>query len=203
MVMEKDNRSVGEKLDALATAQKSRLAHTARPDAGDDVDQTELAPIKPATPALREVVRLHFENVAVDEVERVAIVRYLRNLAKNSREAHAEYAKLGEDDEVLDRWVARVEDYAFVADQIERGVHNPAAIAAMREGVDRGMVVTERDGSRWMSLDEPAVPTITDATMRAALQDIADAEAIPNDAVAFLWCREVARAALSRKEPIR
>lgn len=36
-----------------------------------------------------------------------------------------------------------------------------------------------------------------DRTYRAALQDIADAEAIPNDAVAFVWCREVARTALA------
>jgi len=36
--------------------------------------------------------------------------------------------------------------------------------------------------------------------MRAALRDIAEAEAIPNDAVAFVWCRDVARAALA-KEP--
>jgi len=31
---------------------------------------------------------------------------------------------------------------------------------------------------------------------KAALQDIADAEAIPNDAEAFLFCRDIARAAL-------
>lgn len=30
----------------------------------------------------------------------------------------------------------------------------------------------------------------------AALRDIAEAEAIPNDAVAFVWCRDVARAAI-------
>lgn len=35
------------------------------------------------------------------------------------------------------------------------------------------------------------------STMRAALRDIAEAEAIPNDAVAFVWCRDVARAALN------
>lgn len=41
---------------------------SARPDAGDaDVEPTELAPEIPATPALREVVRLHFENVGGDE----------------------------------------------------------------------------------------------------------------------------------------
>jgi hypothetical protein len=34
--------------------------------------------------------------------------------------------------------------------------------------------------------------------MRAALQDIADAEPIPNDAVAFVWCRNVALAALTQ-----
>ena len=34
--------------------------------------------------------------------------------------------------------------------------------------------------------------------LAAALQDVADAEAIPNDAVAFVWCREVARAALAQ-----
>lgn len=35
-----------------------------------------------------------------------------------------------------------------------------------------------------------------DAKLKAALQDIAGAEAIPNDAVAFVWCRDLARAAL-------
>jgi hypothetical protein len=36
---------------------------------------------------------------------------------------------------------------------------------------------------------------------RNALQDIAEAEAIPNDAVAFVWCRNVAREVLSASSP--
>jgi hypothetical protein len=36
--------------------------------------------------------------------------------------------------------------------------------------------------------------------LRRALQDIAEAEPIPNDAVAFVWCRKVALAALSDGE---
>lgn len=40
-----------------------------------------------------------------------------------------------------------------------------------------------------------------DRRMRAALQDIAEAEAIPNDAAAFVWCRDVARAALLPRQP--
>lgn len=55
--------------------------------------------------------------------EREAIIDYLRELATASRNAFAEYARRGEDDEVLDRWVARMEDYTFIADQIARGVH--------------------------------------------------------------------------------
>jgi hypothetical protein len=50
-------------------------------------------------------------------------------------------------------------------------------------------------------------PTIVEASgmverrYRNALQDIAEAEAIPNDAVAFVWCRNVAREVLSASSP--
>lgn len=56
-----------------------------------------------------------------------------------------------------------------------------------------------------LPLAHPAAPQgEEDAEMlrrfRAALQDIAEAEAIPNDAVAFVWCRSVALAALAPAE---
>ncbi|MDY7525532.1 hypothetical protein [Sphingomonas sp. 10B4] len=125
-----------------------------------------------------EMAEALLEGKAVDIPSWVAMQAMARLIRDTARpDAGDEVERVARAKEALRRW-HRDTCYPDAQDfELDIGLN--AALAAMREEVDRGMV--ER----------------VDATMRAALQDIADAEAIPNDAVAFVWCRDVARVALA------
>lgn len=50
---------------------------------------------------------------------------------------------------------------------------------------------------KWAAIDSLDEARAMISSLRSALQDIADAESIPNDADAFVWCRDVARDAIA------
>jgi len=83
-----------------------------------------------ATPQPTETQRI----VSTRDLERKAVVAWLRTASQSARDHHAEVCHRLEDDEILDAIITRMETYAFAADQIERGVHFPSGEHLAGEG---------------------------------------------------------------------
>jgi hypothetical protein len=134
------------------------------------------------------------------------------------------YGTMGEDDfepvlnrldDLIDTIVAEIAATPTPVEEPEKGAagdrikYDAAAVEAVQRLLERGKAYIDPQGYLTLIPADSDVDIILDtvllaatnagqveASMRAALRDIAEAEAIPNDAVAFVWCRDVARTAL-------